>query len=1337
MNKLALKSSLVFLVCFFCLAGTLLLANPVKERFLKVLAEDGLSNSTINSMVMDKDGFLWIATQDGLNKYDGYTIEQFNYDDEDSTGLADRGIMQLLKDHQDNIWLLTKGAYLQKINQRDHTFKTYFNGFVNDEKIALKKIIEESPGRFWMISNRKGIFTFDVSSQSISKLSIDSGFDFNEISAHFKSKDQIWIANKTGQVAIYDINSKLFTNIDLSRYIEEGRKGISSIFKNENHIFIGTISGGVLVFDQNFELIHEMRRGKGAYDLTSDIISIIEKDHQNRVWIASAIRGINIVDPETFMVKQIIEEPTPYSISGEGIRSLYRDPLDNIWIGTYINGFNLWLGKDQKIIHINLKQDWKGQNAPAVVEDSEGNIWVANGGDLSKISPDYNQVTDYARVTGDPLNIRNKKVRYLAIDSRDNLIVGTRYHGVFIKYKNNQTKLIYEDNTSSINNIQVDNEDNILIATSKGLVVYHPSSEKIDIYNKNQKAKLNIGQDEVNFAFVDENNYYWLAFNNNKILQINPLNNTYTAYPLAFEQNEDINISCLLVHQETLWAGSTNAGLFRFNRNTGKTYHYNTDSGLPGNKIKSIEKDDKGKLWVSTDNGIFSLDPVSDKIDQFSIPDGLQGLNFITHSSFYGKSGKLYFGGYRGLNVFHPDSVEKNNYIPPVRLTQVMIQDNKAQTSFLNTGDSTIPELTYNQKNITFSFSSFNYNRSSNIIYAYRLAGLDNTWNTVSHQENINYRNLPPGSYTFQVKSMLQGEDFESIPASISFRIKNSPWKTPWAFASYFLIIGGFLFLSRKITLDRVKLKNHLRLKEVEAEKIKEIDKLKNEFYTNLSHELKTPLTLIISPLKRMFDENDFLLDQKKINELKMMLDNAERLQKLINQIIDLSKIQEKGMVLGYHYDNIIPLVKGLVENFSFKAAEQNIQLTYHSYYQDSWCYFDKDVLEKVVFNLLSNSLKHTPEGGKIDIRLFIARGHTNSPQYVSIIVSDNGEGMEQSILEKIFVRYFHQEISQNWNKSDGIGLSLVKKLIEIHRGTIKVKSKINNGTTVIFSIPVHTNTLAHAGVMTSPGEVKLSKDEDYPLQNEEKPLILIAEDDNDLLEYLVENLKNSYHLVAVNNGEAAHQQALEKIPDLIISDMMMPGMTGITLLDKIKNNSLTNHIPFIMLTGKTSTSAQIDTLQMGADDYISKPFNFLLLRSRIVSLLKNREQLRKKFQENQVVNYKLKDDNYSQFMRSFNNLLEKHYQDHNFGIEQIEQSLNMSHVQLYRKLKAVTNSSANTLLRNYRLQKAKKLLTEGNFNISQVAYEVGFNDPAYFTRCFSKMEGVSPKEFIERHLTS
>jgi len=1320
---------------FFSGIADISTANPVKERFLNILTEHGLSNSTVKSMVMDKEGFLWVATDDGLNRFDGYTIEQIHYHSIDSNGLAHRGINQLLRDTNDNIWVLTKGPFLQMLNTEDFTLTTVFDGYFEGNKVSIEKIVEEN-NRLWLLSNSHGLLNIDIDSYTVKKVQINSGFSFDAITAIFRSEDEIWITNDQGQLIIYEVASGLYTSIDLSKYFGDNKE-VRAIYKDDYHVYLGTLSDGLLIFNEDFELLWEMKRGSGIHDLTSNMIADIEKDHLGRIWVASTIRGINIIDPETFMVKQIVKESIPYSISGEGITDIYKDDHENIWVSTYINGFNLWLGKEQKFVHLNLKKEWKGQNAPAIVEDSEGNIWVANGGDLSKVSPDYNQVIDYANLPDDPLRIHNKKVRYLAIDSRDNLVLGTRHHGVYIKNKNNSIKKIL-DHSTSINNIQVDKYDNILIATTDGLLVYHPSTEKVDVYNNSINARVNIGYNEVNFAIADENNHYWLGLNNNNVLQLNPANGTYTSYPLSFDYGEEVDIVCLLLDKQTIWAGSSNSGLLRLNRLTGESFNYTTTNGLPGNKIKSIETDNQDNLWVSCDNGIFRLDTSQDKIDHFSISDGLQGLNFITNASYQGKSGKIYFGGYRGFNVFYPDSIKKNYYVPPVRLTQVLINDNKASTIQLKVDGEINPELKYNQKNVTFSFSSFNYNRSSSVIYTYILDGIDMQWSTISHQENINYRNLPPGTYTFRVKSMLRGSDIESIPAKFSFRIKNSPWKAPWAIATYLLIIGGVLFLSRKVTLDRVKLKNHHKIKEVEAEKIKEIDKLKTEFYTNLSHELKTPLTLIISPLQRMFDENDFLLDQKKISEMKMMLENAERLQKLINQIIDLAKIQEKGMVLSYHYDNIIQSVRKLIDNFFFKAQEQKIKLNFHSFYQNSWCYFDKEVLEKVIFNLLSNSLKHTPPGGAIDIRLFIAKGTEKSPQYVGIIVSDTGSGMEQSVLEKIFVRYFHQNISRNWSKSDGIGLSLVKKLIEMHRGTIKVKSKVDQGTTVIFTIPVHSNVLSHTGIVTSiPEKNEISEENIEQLNNEERPLILIAEDDVDLLEYLVENLKNSYHIVAVSNGEAAYQQALEKIPDLIISDMMMPKMTGSTLLEKLKYNLLTNHIPFIMLTGKTNTSTQIDMLQIGADDFVSKPFNFLLLRSKIASLLKNREQLRKKYLQDDVNPYIKKDEKASDFMVSLNTILEKNYKNHEFGVEQIEKGLNMSHVQLYRKLKAVTNVSANTLLRNYRLKKARKLLTEGNFNISQVAYEVGFNDPAYFTRCFSKMEGVSPREFIEKHLSS
>ncbi|MGK7395332.1 MAG: hybrid sensor histidine kinase/response regulator transcription factor [Candidatus Cyclobacteriaceae bacterium M3_2C_046] len=1335
----------IFLITIFY---SRVLASPIIERFMNITSEQGLSHNSVNCIVKDKEGFIWIGTENGLNRFDGYYIDNFLYQSSDSNGIAHHSISDLFRDSNNQIWFTTKNDHLQKINTKDLSFETKFDGVFEDEIYHLQDITEDGQKRLWLIAS-EGILTYNLVTDKIKKLNIISGFDFKSITAIFRSEDQIWFSNNNGQIGIYHFNNQSFQSIDLKEHFHEAQKKISSLYFNESFIYIGTLSHGLYVFNHDFELVKHLKRGNQPHGLTSNLIKHIEEDEEGRIWVSSSIRGINILEQPDHTIKHILRDRTDYTISGEGVNCLYKDDLDNLWIGTYIKGLNLWLGNDQNFTHFNLLKDWKGQNVPSMVEDQKGDIWVANGGGLSRISSDYRQVIDYQALPNDPMQIKEKKVRNLAIDSKGNLILGTRHHGLIIKKTNDQIIPITSERILgtdeyllSIAHITTDNQDNIIIASNQGLFILENQTYRVTRYGQDSNYDLNIGLENINFTYVDQQNNYWLATADRQIIYLNTKSKKYTSYriafPSAFEDVKELNN--LLVTEKYLWIGTRGAGLARLDRQTAELKLFTTDEGLPDNDVKALQKDKNGVFWTSSNNGIFSFDPKSESINKFTISDGLQDKSFIINSSWQSSSGKLYFGGYKGFNLFHPDSIKIDHYIPPVRIAEVSVQDKNGESFSINMHNNEERiVLKHHQQNVSFGFSSFNYNRSSKINYAYKLEGLDEHWNYSSVDDNINFRNLPPGDFRFLVKAVISDSSLESKLATFPFSIKQSPWKTNWAFGIYGILIFGFLYLSRQITIDQINLKNSIKINEVEARKAREIDSLKSEFYTNISHDFKTPLSLIITPLQKMFDERDFILDNKKIESFRVILNNAERLQKLINQIIDLTKIQEEGIILNYHYEDIIKSCKDIIGNFQFKAESQNIDIELNSYLQSCWGFFDKDVLEKIIFNLLSNALKHTPPGGNIFIKINISYDDHHLPIWFNMIIADSGKGIESTLLNRIFDRYFSSNSPVN-EKSDGIGLSLVKKLIEMHKGQIKIKSKPEHGTKVLFRLPLSSQFLLDSGIITEKIMEEGTKNDDYfeVLDTEKKkPLLLIAEDEPQLLSYLVENLKNSYQILAVNNGEMAFQKAIEKIPDLIISDFMMPKMNGDALLQKLRGDGITSHIPFIMLTAKAELKSQIDSYAKGVDDYVTKPFNFLLLRSRIVNLLKLRDQLKKKYQKGSDHQNSPSSDLSNQFMKSFYDILEENYQDPDFNIAQIEEKLNLSHTQLYRKLKALTNYSGNTLLRNFRLKKAENLLTNGLFNISQVAYQVGFNDPAYFSRCFTKFMGLSPKEYIERHLHS
>ena len=834
----------------------------------------------------------------------------------------------------------------------------------------------------------------------------------------------------------------------------------------------------------------------------------------------------------------------------------------------------------------------------------------------------------------------------------------------------------------------------------------------------------------------------------------------FTSY--RYNPNDSSSLSSNVINaiyedsRHNLWIG-TWAGLNKFDYRTKTFKAFRKKDGLADNVVYGIIEDDEGNFWVSTNQGISKFDPVNLTVENYNTADGLQAQEFIRGSFLKSKSGEFFFGGVNGFNSFFPNEIADNPNVPPVYITDFWIYNDLMKPGVPHSPlEANITEtkeivLPYTQNEFSFEFAALNYSQAFKNRYAYYLEGYDKTWRDAGTQRKASYAKVPPGLYTFRVKASNNDGVWNENGAVIKIIVHPPWWKTWWAYAVYAMAIVALFLWYRQNLINRERLKNDLKLEHLELTKMQEMDKLKSYFFTNISHEFRTPLTLILSPIRDMVSGN-FKGDVKK--QYQMVIRNGERLLRLINQLLDLSKLGAGSMKLKTSNLDIVQFLKPIVSAFDSLAQRSHIRFIFEHPAGAVMVYFDPDKFEKIITNLLSNAFKFTREG---EIKLSVRTLGTNSgddSEKVEIAVIDSGAGIPQEYINSIF-DHFYQVAHHSNAEGSGIGLSLTKELVELHKGKIIVESVEGKGSTFKVRFLLGKSHLKESEIDDSNGPLvsthKIIAGFDYPVlpvQQEtvpapelhagiDLPRILIVEDNNDMRGYIRQSLENNYRVLEAANGKDGLKLGLEIIPDLIISDVMMPGMDGVALCKAFKNNIYTSHIPMILLTAKADMESKLEGLETGADEYLSKPFNSYELQVRTKNLIRSREILRERFTESKKTALEPKEISITsldeKFLKNVLQVIEKNIADSEFRVESLGKELEMDHTAVYRKIKALTGETAVEFIRNIRLKRAAQLLKQQKLTVSEVTYHVGFNDLQYFRTCFKKQFGVSPSEYMTR----
>lgn len=1339
-------------------------SNNEQYKFTRLDVNQGLSHNQINCFLRDRKGFLWAGTSSGLNRFDGYNFTVYRNSSQDSTSLVDNSINKLFEDPDGRIWVNTYFGvcvYNPHLNNFDRNSNRMLREYGIPEGI-ISDIIPDRNGNYWFIHQSSGLYRYDT----LKKESVRVRYSENDIvsSMVVDSTNTIWIIYRSGKIEALDGKTfeVTYTSQDLLRPHTSEFLDYNLRLDNDNDLWVYVTNSNFGLFYFNTKtrnVVHINRRAPGLR-LNSDIVRNVVVSKNGLIWVGTDHGGVNLIDKKNWTVKHILNDPgDDRSLSQNSINALYIDYEDIVWIGTFKKGINYYHNIITKFKlyrqQLNNPNSLPYDDVNSFAEDDKGNIWIGtNGGGLIYFDRQSNTFKRYVHEPGNLNSLSTNVIVSLLTDHEGKLWIGTYYGGLdsfdgkqFTHHKYNPTDptSISDDN---VWDIMEDHNHNLWIGTLVGgLNLFNRETKKF----KRFTVADGIHTGYVPALFEDDEENIWVGTGYG-ISWKKKNDSTFTHILAANAPGALSNNGVIAVHQDTrglLWLG-TQDGLNVYDKKSKRFKSFRVEDGLPHNSIVSILEDDKHNLWVGTPNGISNillepgqdLDQLTPVFRNYDELDGLQGKQFNSRSALKTSKGELLFGGTNGFNLFKPDDLIYNEHKPPVVILDFQIFNNSVKVGekidgeiILNKsiGETESVTLKHNENVFSIEFAALSYFHPIKSQYKYKLEGFNKEWLTADGKSRkVTYTNLDPGEYTFRVIASNNDGFWNEEGTSLKINVLPPFWKTKIAFGIYLFVILGALFLTRQVILQRERMKFKIHQEREEAHRIHELDMLKIRFFTNVSHEFRTPLTLILTPLEKMLKTSNDVNDK---NHLQLIYRNARRLLNLVNQLLDFRKMEVQEIKLTPTAGDIIHFSRDVAYSFSDLSEKKNISFSFQSAIDKLETVFDHNKLERILFNLISNAFKFTPEGGKVSVDLLTVE--RDGQQWLQIKVRDTGIGIPPDKKDQIFERFFQNDTPSSMvNQGSGIGLSITKEFVRLHGGTISVDSEPDHETCFTVELPVNEISAA-----SPPLSLQVKEDEYDPSSlvsidgpqlvkgTRRKPVLLLVEDNEDFRFYLKDNLRMRYQIVEAHNGKEGWSQAISHIPDLIVSDVMMPEMNGIDFCRKVRMDARTSHIPVILLTARSADDQIKQGFESGADDYVTKPFSFEILQVRLKNILERRAVFQKSFEkkvEIKASEIKISSLDEKLIAKAIKYVEEK-ISDPDFSVEDLSHEVGMSRVHLYKKLISLTGKSPIEFIRTIRLQHAAQLLEKSQLTVAEVAYKVGFNNPKYFAKYFKEQFNILP----------
>ncbi|WP_112370733.1 hybrid sensor histidine kinase/response regulator transcription factor [Sinomicrobium soli] len=1350
---------------FACLGMVSILSGQKKDhkqlKFKHLSLTEGLSQSSVLCIGQDRKGFLWFGTRDGLNKYDGRTFRTFRHSSQDPASLSHSLVKVIYEDPHAGLWVGTTDG-LNKYIPETNTFKRFYfdqgtSGFGDNEIWSIAQADEE---HLW-IGSSSGLKKFNTRTGRFEDEmpGTREALFRNPTRALLKTGDnRLWIKT-TENIGVYDVSSRRVKYYDYpdNSQKELNKNNLSVLYEdNEKNIWLGFKNGLALLnkATDRFELFHTI--GPEGHRHITEVRSICE-DYRGNLWIGT-YKGLYVLnDHKDILSHYVHDENTPTSLGQNSVYVIFEDIKNDIWIGTYAGGVSYYDRSYDVFRHFASGTNNRKLNynvVSAIVEDSGQNLWIGTeGGGINVYDRATGTFTYYTHDGDDANSLSANNIKAMIRDHNGHFWIGTHDGGLnFLDPSEKPFRFHVYKNIPGDENSISDNRIISLLEDHGGNIWIGTSGSGVNVLDRASGAIIRIPETEditgkIIYTISHTPDKNMLLIGGNKgLCEIDTRTRKVKAVSYRGNRgNTHASRAVLCAYKGEngdIWIGTEGDGLYCYDPATMTSVKYGTVEGLPNDIVYGIVPDKDNNIWLSTNRGLCRLDPETLEMENFDEFDGLQSNEFNFGAYLGNTEGELFFGGVNGLTVFNPEDIRKNTFVPPVSITSVQV-NNKP---FLNVTDSVREiRLKYNQNVINLDFIALNYSQPGKNQYAYTLEGFDTDWNYVGNRTSATYTNLDDGTYLFKVKASNNDGVWNEAGASIAIKVLPAPWFTWWAYLVYALIAVGAIFQVRRYALVRIRERNELKQERLEKERIEEVNRMKLQLFTNISHDFRTPLTLIIGPLERLLKRENTDLHIRK--QLEVMYRNASVLMELINQLLDFRKNESGKLHLRASENNIVPFVQHIKLAFDELAEIKGIAYTFSTTDEDIRVWFDKTQLKKVIFNLLSNAFKFTPDGGRISLRLSATTKKTK--EYVRIEVTDNGRGIPEKNIRFVFDRYYQL----GDHSGTGIGLALTKNLVELHHGKIKVKSRKNEGSRFRIILPLGREHLRDEQIQTgnlpSGAEDAYRRERSVYIEKEISTLdidadkkageadgalasVLIVEDNPDVRAFITSVFAGKYNLLEAPDGKKAVKIAQSTDIDLIISDVMMPEMDGMELCDTIKSDIRTSHIPVILLTAKTSQEYQKAGYRTGADAYITKPFDADILEVRVANLLTSRKKLIEKFRKDLILQpAELTVTSADEvFLKKAIDLVEDNISNTAFTIQEFIGAMGMSRSVLYRKLKSLTGQSTSEFIRTIKLKRAAQLMEQTQMTIAEIAFDLGFNDMKNFRTSFQKQFNKLPSEY-------
>ena len=1347
-----LKKIVIYLF-FLCLGmHSAFSETPEQITFSYISINEGLSQSTVFSIDQDKRGNMWFATYDGVNKYDGYAFTVYQHNEDDPNSIAN-DISRIVKtDSQGRVWIGTRDG-LSRYDEEKDIFQNFFYE-KNGKHLQVNGIEEISPEQL-LISTPEGLIMFDIKESKFIDDSFSTAMHKTIASTLYRQDDQIYIGTSTDGLYTYSITQKTFEKVIPIL----GTKQIQAILQQSpTRIWVATEGAGLfLINPKTKEIKNYLHSPSNPKSISSNYIRSLAMDSQNRLWIGT-FNDLNIYHEGTDSFASYSSNPVENgSLSQRSVRSIFMDSQGGMWLGTYFGGLNYYhpiRNRFKNIRNIPYKNSLSDNVVSCIVEDKDKNLWIGtNDGGLNLYNPITQRFTSYTLQEDESARgIGSNNIKAVYVDEKKSLVyIGTHAGGLSILHRNiGQVENFNQRNSQLVNEnvyaILPDGEGNLWLGTLSALVRFNPEQRSFTTIEK-EKDGTPVVSKQITTLFRDSHKRLWIGGEEGLSVFKQEGLDIQKASILPVSNVTKLFTNCIYeASNGVIWVG-TREGFYCFNEKDKQIKRYNTTNGLPNNVVYGILEDSFGRLWLSTNRGISCFNPETEKFRNFTESDGLQSNQFNTASYCRTSVGQMYFGGINGITTFRPELLLDNPYTPPVVITKLQLFNKVVrpddETGILTKNISETKSITLKSWQTAFSieFVVSNYISGQHNTFAYKLEGYDKEWYYLTDSRTVSYSNLPQGTYQFLVKAANSDGKWNPIPTALEIIVLPIWYKTWWALLIFFATFAGFITFVFRFFWMRKSMEAQLEIERRDKEHQEEINQMKMRFFINISHELRTPLTLILTPLQEIINK---ISDRWTRNQLEYIQRNANRLLHLVNQLMDYRRAELGVFELKAKKGNAHQLIQ---DNFLFYdklARHKKITYTLHSELEDKEVLFDANYLELIVNNLLSNAFKYTESGQSITVTLKEENG------WLLLQVSDTGIGIPINKQGKIFERFYQIESE---HVGSGIGLSLVQRLIELHHGRIELDSEENKGSTFSVYLPQDLSVYKPSELASNDEQneeeqvystnskamyfIDTEKVENESVESGDKKrgTILIVEDNNEIRRYLSNGLADLFNTLEAGNGEEALEKLKDNEVDVIVTDVMMPVMDGIKLCKNVKQNIRTCHIPVIILSAKTDIKDQMEGLQMGADDYIPKPFSLAILTTKIQNMMRTRRRMLDKYAkslevEPEKITFNAMDE---ALLKRAMAIVEKNMDNIEFSTDEFAREMNMSRSNLHLKLKAITGESTIDFIRKIRFNEAAKLLKDGRYTVAEVSTMVGFNTPSYFATSFKKYFGCLPTEYIKK----